>query len=117
MGADAFLIKPIDFAELLRHLGGLLQLEWRHAEEPVAAAGPEIDPAMLVAPPPEEVEQLYRLARIGNMRSIRQRAEELAAQDPRYALFAERIELLASRFQSRAIVELIARYREEGATP
>jgi len=63
------------------------------------------------------VERLYRLARIGNMRSIRQRAEQLAAQDARYTPFAERLDLLASRFQSRAVLELIARFRSEGATP
>jgi len=119
VGADAFLVKPIDFGELLRHIGRLLGLAWRHAAPPLPArVEPEAEAetaAAMVAPPPDEMEQLFRLARIGNMRSIRQRAEELAALDPRYAPFAERLELLASRFQSRAILELIARYRE-GAT-
>jgi CheY-like chemotaxis protein len=118
VGADAFLVKPIDFGELLRHVGKLLRLGWCHAAPPEAeAAEPEAEHAAMVGPPPDEVEQLYRLARIGNMRSIRQRAEQLAAQDARYTLFAERLEALASRFQSRAILELIARYRAEGATP
>ncbi|MFL6664783.1 MAG: ATP-binding protein [Rhizobacter sp.] len=116
VGADAFLVKPIDFGELLRHIGRLLGLAWRHAAPPMPArVEPEADAAAMVAPPPDEMEQLFRLARIGNMRSIRERAEQLAAMDPRYAPFAERLELLASRFQSRAILELIARYRE-GAT-
>ena len=118
VGANAFLVKPIDFSELLKHIGRLLQLAWRHAEAGVPATAPEgMADATMVAPPADEVEQLYKLARIGNMRSIRQRAEHLAAQDPRYALFAERLDLLASRFQSRAILELIERYREAGATP
>ena len=62
----------------------------------------------------EEVETLYRLARIGNMRSIRERAERLEAEDERYRSFAQRLQVLASRFQSRAILDLIAQCREQG---
>jgi signal transduction histidine kinase/DNA-binding NarL/FixJ family response regulator len=111
VGADAFLVKPIDFDELLRHVGRLLHLSWRHADAPPAEQ--DIDASALVPPPPEEVEQLYRLARIGNMRSIRQRAEQLAGQDSRYIAFAEQLDLLASRFQSRAVLELIDRFRSK----
>jgi signal transduction histidine kinase/CheY-like chemotaxis protein len=114
VGADAFLAKPIDFNELLRHVGRLLRISWRHAQP--APSDPEADHGAMVAPPPDEVEQLYRLARIGNMRSIRERAEALASRDPRYLPFAERLDLLASRFQSRAILELIAGYRAEDTT-
>ncbi|HEV7914229.1 MAG TPA: ATP-binding protein, partial [Albitalea sp.] len=118
VGADAFLGKPIDFGELLRHVGRVLGLTWRHADAvPAPSVAHGVPDIAMVAPPADEVEQLYRLARIGNMRSIRQRAEQIAALDTRYALFAGRLDLLASRFQSRAILELIERYREEGATP
>ncbi|HEX6705985.1 MAG TPA: ATP-binding protein [Albitalea sp.] len=120
VGADAFLVKPIDFVELLRQIGRLLQLRWRHAAAafaPTTTSPAPLEETPMVAPPAEEVERLYRLARIGNMRSIRQRAEQLAAQDARYAVFAGRLDLLASRFQSRAILELIERYRAEDATP
>jgi hypothetical protein len=48
------------------------------------------------------------------MRSIRERAERLEAQDERYRPFAQRLQTLASRFQSRAILDLIAQYREQG---
>jgi len=117
VGADAFLVKPIDFEELLDRIGALLHLSWRHVAEPEPESavpdGHAGDP--MVAPPPDEVETLYKLARIGNMRSIRQRADELAARDARYRSFAQRLSLLASRFQSRAILELISRYREESA--
>ena len=120
VGGNAFLMKPIDFEDLFRHIGALLQLTWAYAPAPAADA--QAEPAEpdagqpLVAPSPEQMEQLYKLARIGNMRSIRQRADELAAQDARYAPFAERLKTLAGRFQSRAILEFIAHYRGQGAT-
>jgi hypothetical protein len=50
---------------------------------------------------------------MGNMRAIREHAKTLAAHG-RYASFAERLDVLASRFESRAILELVERYRETG---
>jgi CheY-like chemotaxis protein len=119
VGASAFIAKPIDFDELLRHIGTLLHVSWRHPKpfEPDTPAQPGMPTGPMVVPPPAEVETLYKLARIGNMRSIRVHADKLAAQDARYSFFAQRLSLLASRFQSRAIMELIEQYREEGATP
>jgi CheY-like chemotaxis protein len=120
VGADAFLAKPLNFDELLRHTGELLHLTWRHdpiTVDSVAIQGAEAPPGPMVPPPADEVETLYRLARIGNMRSIRQRADQLAAQDVRYRSFAQRLSVLASHFQSRAILELIAQYRQGGAAP
>ncbi|RQP25185.1 ATP-binding protein [Piscinibacter terrae] len=115
MGADGFLVKPIDFDDLLVRVGTLLHLAWRH-EAPAPQGG--TDPGEpLTPPPPEEIEELYRLARIGNMRSIRQSAEALAARDPRYAAFARLLATLSSRFESQAIMELIARYRAAGKAP
>ncbi len=115
VGADGFLVKPIDFDELLLHMGTLLDLDWLH-EAP--AVPPMVEPdEPLIAPPPDEVEKLYRLARIGNMRSIRQSAEALAAADPRYARFSQALCALAGRFQSRAIMELISRFRDPATPP
>jgi CheY-like chemotaxis protein len=113
VGADAFLVKPIDFAELLRHIGRLLRLPWRRGAPMAPALPPVGEESAIVAPPPEEIEDLYRLARMGNMRAIREHAKTLAAHG-RYASFAERLDVLASRFESRAILELVERYRETG---
>ena len=118
VGADAFLAKPINLDELLQRVGELLHLVWRHESPPErgAAADEGLPNGPMVAPPADEVETLYKLARIGNMRSIRQRADQLAAQDARYSSFAQRLSVLASRFQSRAILELIAQYRKDDKT-
>jgi PAS domain S-box-containing protein len=106
-GANAFLAKPIAVDRLLLRIGELLKLSWIEAPRVVA----EPDPAPLVAPPNEELETLYRLAKIGNMRSIREQAERLVALDARWRPFADRLRSLAERFESRAILALIERYR------
>jgi len=106
-GANAFLPKPIVFNQFLQHVGELLQLRW--TMPPAIADGEPGAP--LVAPPREEIEVLYQLARLGNMRSIRDRADHVGALGKQYRPFAERLRLLADRFQSRAIVDLVNGYR------
>jgi hypothetical protein len=55
---------------------------------------------------------LFLLARLGNMRSIRDRADHVGSLSDAYRTFADRLRALADRFQSREIVELINGYRE-----
>jgi len=50
---------------------------------------------------------LRQLARMGNMQSIRERAEHLKGLDARYASFASRLAGLAETCQSRAITALV----------
>ena len=106
-GANAFLPKPIDFDRLLQQLGTLLQLTWI-VEQPLAA-GEEIGP--IIAPPQEEIESLYLLAKIGNMGKIRERADYLGTLGDQYRPFAKRLRSMAERFQSRTIVDWINQYR------
>ncbi len=52
-----------------------------------------------MVPPPDEIQQLYELALLGNMKKIRQRAEYLKELDQKYFLFADKLLYLASNFQ------------------
>lgn len=108
-GASAYLPKPVDLDRLLAEIGSQLQLAWRFdAVESALAAG---DMTPLVAPPPNEIDALYQLAKCGNMQSIRMHAEHLATLDNAYRPFTERLRQLAERFESRAILEFIGRFR------
>ena len=63
------------------------------------------------APPPDErLHELLALAKAGNMRAIHRFAEELGAEAPESAAFAERVKSLASAYQSRAILDLVSRH-------
>jgi CheY-like chemotaxis protein len=106
-GANAFIAKPIDRDRLLEQIGEHLGLHWTD-EAPASLAqrhGDALDP--LVVPPLAELEVLHRLAMSGNMRSIRERAAHLAALDPRCRAFAERLQDLASAYQTKAILALV----------
>ncbi|MFL6696824.1 MAG: ATP-binding protein, partial [Vitreoscilla sp.] len=78
------------------------------AQAPAAAALPA---SALVVPAADELELLHALARMGNMRSLGERAEYLARLDPVYQPFADRLRELAQRFQSRAILDWISDLR------
>ena len=106
-GANDFVAKPIEVTLLLHRLGELMHLQWTHAAQ--APGANEFPP--LVVPPQEEIETLFHLARLGNMRSIRDKADHLESLDPRYRAFAERLRQLANRFQSKAIVEFVNSFR------
>jgi len=79
---------------------------------PTATPLSKPDEAPLVPPSGEELAVLHRLAKVGHMRSIHEHAKRLGEQDERCRPFTERLCSMADRFESRAIVELIERYRE-----
>jgi len=110
-GANAFIGKPIEQSALLNAVAAALSLTWIR-EEP--AAPPETaqssDAGDLVPPPPEELSVLRRLAWIGNMRSIRDRADYVKELDPRYTTFAAHLRALAEGCNPKAIVSMIERY-------
>ncbi len=110
-GADAFIAKPIDQDALVQAVGRLLKLQWVY-DGPSVSHEPALDQAdgELVPPPPEEIAVLMDLARVGNMRSIAERADHVTSLDPRYAAFGSRLRSLAEACQSRAIALLVERY-------
>jgi len=115
-GADAFLPKPIDPRALLEQVGEQLRLSWLVEQEvPDDDASPPRP--TLLPPPTAALEVLHRLALTGNMRAIREEAARLAALDARCAPFCDRLQQLASAYQSKAILGLVKEYLEKSRTP
>ncbi len=115
-GMNAFIAKPLDMGRLLGLIGEMLQLQWVHAgRSPVAPPGSAAE--ALVAPPPDELESLHRLALQGNMRGIIGEADRIAALDRRYHSFAEQLRRLAEGFQSKALLKFVERHLNEQGLP
>jgi signal transduction histidine kinase/DNA-binding NarL/FixJ family response regulator len=109
-GAKAFLTKPIDEEYMLKQIGSVLGLTWIKdalQQTPTAMNDPG---EQLVLPEPDQMESLHDLAKAGNMRAISEKAESLAAHDPRYRPFADKITQLARGFQSRALLHMMEKY-------
>ncbi|MFS2019437.1 hypothetical protein ACEN88_23010, partial [Massilia sp. CT11-108] len=99
--------KPVDHDLLLRTIGRLLALQWITGH-PAPEGGED---AALAVPPADEIEALWQLAQIGNMRKIRERAAYLRGLDPAYAPFANRLDALAQGYHSKQLVAFVARFR------
>ncbi len=117
-GANGFLAKPVDHDLLLHTIGRLLSLKWvteQPAPQPSDQA--DADDNAMVVPPAEEIEALWQLAQIGNMRKIREQAVYLRGLDPAYASFASRLDALAQGYHSKQLAAFVARFRAEDAVP
>jgi CheY-like chemotaxis protein len=112
-GAKAFLTKPIENGCLLQEIGRLLNLTWirEDAQWPTGPADDLVD--RFVVPEQAEMESLHVLAKAGNMRGLREQADRLAASDPQYHPFANRIIQLAAGYQSKALLRLVEKYTAE----
>jgi CheY-like chemotaxis protein len=108
-GMNAFHPKPLDVDKLLDQMARLLRLEWTYRAAPVPAGS---EASAMVAPPADEIEVLYLLARRGNMQEIMVQAERLAGLDERYRPFADRLTSLAKSYQSKAVLRLVEAHRQ-----
>ncbi|MQA17982.1 hybrid sensor histidine kinase/response regulator [Rugamonas rivuli] len=106
--AADFIVKPVNVAELLDWIGQRLALEW--ITQPaisieVAAAAPEL--ARLVLPPAAQLAALNELIRIGYVRGIQNKLDEISALDARYLHFTQTMHNFAARFQLDAMADFL----------
>lgn len=107
--ADDFIVKPVNIAELLDWIGRRLALEWTHEPEAPAAPPPS---AALVLPPDEHLSALAELVRIGYVRGIKARLDEIDALDPRYRAFTDILRGHAARFQLDLMADFIRKSKD-----
>jgi DNA-binding NarL/FixJ family response regulator len=107
-GADAFVPKPIQQAELLEQIGRLLQLEWVEAKPVVSE-----DVTAQVGPPPDEAQRLYELARQGAILELRERLDGLERRGAEYRDCVAELRQLARRYRLRQICAVLEPYVQE----
>jgi CheY-like chemotaxis protein len=103
---DAFVMKPVELEVLLGRVGELLDLTWLHDEddvaaEPVARAG-EPAPGSAI-----DLGELYRLGRIGHVRAIEAKLDEMEARDPANGPFVARLRALVKRFDLKSYLAIL----------
>lgn len=92
--------------------GARLALQWQYHESGENGEG---EGAALIAPPPEEMAALAKIALSGDMREVIRHAEHLRSIGVQYAPFADKLRELADNYQSKAIVRLIRKYADSEA--
>ncbi len=113
-GSHDFLSKPVRLEDLLEKLQFHLNLEWEYEEERESQE-PDTPLAQeeIIPPPPEVLSSLYELATVGDLMGLRERLQELIAQDPQLTPFQTRIFQLANELQIDEIEQFIQQYMKE----
>jgi signal transduction histidine kinase/CheY-like chemotaxis protein/purine-cytosine permease-like protein len=101
----AFVVKPIEVDQLLAAIGDALGLEWIHEAEPVEADAGAARPALPVVPasgrriPAQYLAELHALGKIGYVRGIEAKLDEVAGQDAEHAVIVDDLRALVRRFE------------------
>ena len=114
-GCNVFLPKPIDANELFDLLHTHLGLEWVYDQESATVATTQqVEGAEtpLVPPPAEELAILAKLATIGDVRGLRERATYLEQLDEQYRPFVARLRELAKTYEVKQILKLVEQFRQ-----
>jgi signal transduction histidine kinase/CheY-like chemotaxis protein len=112
VGYDAFLPKPIHWPRLAALLEEYLKLEWVYAETIGGAATLPVSGSM-VPPPPQELAILYKLAKLGDIQRIREKAADLETLGQQFVPFAHQLYQLTQSYQVKAILALIEHYQDK----
>jgi CheY-like chemotaxis protein/anti-sigma regulatory factor (Ser/Thr protein kinase) len=111
-GAKAFLTKPIDFPTLFHEIGRLLNVTWIREIRNTDSSPVYESIEQSGIPDPEQMEALRVLAKAGNMRAIRKKAEELALLNKHYRPFTDRIIQLSIGYESKALLRLVEKHAQ-----
>jgi CheY-like chemotaxis protein len=106
IAAEDFIVKPVNVGELLERIGARLGLEWiMQGTAPAPASAPA-----LRFPPADQLAALREQVALGYVRGVNRQLDAIAALDPEYAAFADRLRKLAARFD----LEAMAAFLEQG---
>jgi len=103
-GCDNFIAKPLQIPELLRKLRLHLALDWTYGPVPAPYLAP---PPPMVLPPGEHLAALQRYARMGDLRGLTDRLQDLASEDFQYLPFAMHLQGLAKDFRLADIKQFL----------
>ncbi len=115
-GCDAFLPKPVTAEMLFELLAIHLNIRWIY-EAPEKTLAMDGQPGRIVhedgelAPLPQaEMEILFEMAKMGDMRSIQERVRSMETLDHRHRPFARKLYALSKNYQDKQILTLFEQY-------
>jgi CheY-like chemotaxis protein len=108
IGADDFIVKPVNVAELLDWVGRRLQLDWITAAAPKSVSS-EIEGSKdaLVLPPPAHLDPLREQVALGYVRGVLAQLDSIDALAPQYARFTAAMRGHAARFDLDAMAAML----------
>ena len=111
-GADDFLVKPVDLAELFSCLETYLKLEWCYEHPPLQEPDLPAEAQDLVLPAPEDLRLLRDLAEDGLITGIENLLSKINLADPAYRPFVQHVSRLAGQFEFEKIISWVDQHLE-----
>jgi signal transduction histidine kinase/CheY-like chemotaxis protein/purine-cytosine permease-like protein len=96
---DGYLAKPMDIRALLEIIQKLLGLSWVYDPAPVPLLPRRDDPVLMARPGLQHLTDLLQLGRIGYVRGIEAKLDEIAVAEPETAEFAEYLRDMVRGFE------------------
>jgi len=112
-GCNGFIPKPVGFENLLEQLQLHLSLEWIYEEGRGGFSPLALELNSLVVPPQSEITTLYKLAMMGDIRGIQEKADWIAQLDQQFVPFTQQLHQLAKGFQEKQLLEFVKKYLQE----
>jgi len=108
IGAEDFILKPVSLSELLDWLGQRLEIDWvTQPEVAIANDGDAAEELSLQPPPQPYLEELLALIKVGYVRGVSKKIDEIELLDTKYALFVSTMRKLAQQFQLAAMKQFV----------
>ncbi len=111
-GCDGFIAKPFRLETLLQQVQTHLRLVWTYEGNKETGQVEKDASAPFVLPPAEEIEALFKLALIGNVRGVEKQIAQLEHTNEKYKPFVAQIGQLARNFKTRQLRKLLKSYLE-----
>jgi CheY-like chemotaxis protein len=96
---DGYLAKPMDIRALLEMIRTLLDLSWTYDPAPVPVVPLRDDPLLMARPELRHLTDLLQLGRIGYVRGIEAKLDEIADAEPETAGFAAHLREMVRGFE------------------
>ncbi len=90
-----------------------LKLEWIYQENQLETPAKSEKIAPMIPPPNEELEILHKLAKMGNMRRIKEQATQLEALEQKYQPFVSKLLELTKGFKRKQILTFIEEFKRD----
>jgi PAS domain S-box-containing protein len=108
IGCNDFLRKPIMIHDLLSMIGTYLKLIWIYEDNNKSEINnSQISEEKSIDLPLDEMQYLYELAKMGDMRKIELWAQRMAEKDKKYTPFTNIIRELAKNYKTKTILNLV----------
>jgi signal transduction histidine kinase/CheY-like chemotaxis protein/purine-cytosine permease-like protein len=111
----SFIVKPIDVQVLLTAIQNALGLEWIY-EETIAAPVAETAKAPTLPIPPQHLDDLHQLGKIGYVRGIEAKLDEIADADPAHHSVVADLRALVRNFELKRYMATLEVLRERSST-